>query len=349
MNIKTSCVQHPVKSRIVVIREDYLCITDNDHCQAALLAVMEYWTNWKLDEIERKVQKFEGVGKDTSIIEREPWIYKSIEQFMNDLMGLFGRTLVNRALIAARKAGFIRRRPNPQHGWDRTFQYLLDIEKIQQTISACEEKAAAAKADAAYEQTPMALVDPKVLDQLSAILGGNSARQQIQRFGVERCSAALEYLPGWVKYFTDKDGSIQGKSNVLIWILRENRGEAPEIPAPKAPAPEVPAPAKLTAQERRAAEAEVEAVRLAANGVTPQDVEAWDNVLIQLRGQMTEASFNKNFGGAKIIRRDKDQLIIQLNDHAVEWVNGRLQGMVARTAQVYKLSLRFEAAERRSL
>lgn len=134
MAIKTSCLSHPPRARLVMIREEFLAITDGHHCAAALLAVLEYWTNWKLDHIARQVEDFHELGKDTGLIEREPWIYKNNQSFQDDLMGLFGRNKVLDGLAKLIDVGFVKRRKNPGMGWDRTYQYMLDTEKVQQAI-----------------------------------------------------------------------------------------------------------------------------------------------------------------------------------------------------------------------
>lgn len=138
MAIKTSCLSHPPRAKIVLIREEFLTITGGHHCAAALLAVMEYWTNWKLDHIARQVEEFRELGKDTALIEREPWIYKNNQSFQEDLMGLFGRNKVLGGLARLMEAHYLKRRKNPGLGWDRTYQYLLDIEKVQQAINDLE-------------------------------------------------------------------------------------------------------------------------------------------------------------------------------------------------------------------
>jgi hypothetical protein len=138
MAIKTSCLSHPPRAKIVLIREEFLTITDGHHCAAALLAVMEYWTNWKLDHIARQIEEFDELGKDTALIEREPWIYKNNQSFQEDLMGLFGRNKVLDGLARLIDAHYLKRRKNPGVGWDRTYQYLLDIEKVQQAINDLE-------------------------------------------------------------------------------------------------------------------------------------------------------------------------------------------------------------------
>lgn len=133
---KGSCIAHPKRQQLAVIREDYLAICENNHCAAALLNVLEYWTNIKLANREQ-------AQKDNAIAQREGipalqdeslWIYKTQAEFKEELLGLFGDTKIATALRLLEEKGFIQTRNNPRYKWDRTVQYLFQMEVIQPEI-----------------------------------------------------------------------------------------------------------------------------------------------------------------------------------------------------------------------
>jgi len=144
---KTSCISHPAKQQLIIIREDYLEICDCDHCAAAILNVMEYWTNIKLgsaeqSEIDNTIAAKEGLeaSQDTEL-----WIYKSHEEFQTELLNLFGMNKIGAALTLLKGKGFLTTRNNPRFGWDRTVQYLFMTEAIQTALSSLELKSTSFK------------------------------------------------------------------------------------------------------------------------------------------------------------------------------------------------------------
>lgn len=111
-----SCIKHPEKSPLVMLRNEYLEITGN-HCAAKILAIFEFWTN--------KLQ-FMGKARD--------WIYKTLNSLHQELMGEHGTHTIRKALGILENLGFISRRHNPHIKYDRTWQYKLEVENIQKAL-----------------------------------------------------------------------------------------------------------------------------------------------------------------------------------------------------------------------
>jgi hypothetical protein len=132
---RSSCITHSPRQQMVIIREDYLRIADNNHCAAALLNIFEYWHNVKLAEqdqalIEKEIAKAGGAP----LVDAELWVYKSIPDFQEEVLGLFGETKISAALKLLHEKGFIESRNNPKYGWDRTLQYLFIVDIVQAAI-----------------------------------------------------------------------------------------------------------------------------------------------------------------------------------------------------------------------
>ena len=101
-----------------MLRRDYMGVCGGDACAAMLLAVFEGWTQTRL----------KGFGADG-------WIYRSRGELRADTLGAFGYERLDAALEKLRGWEFIDRRHNPKAGWDRKWQYRLNIERVQQAIN----------------------------------------------------------------------------------------------------------------------------------------------------------------------------------------------------------------------
>lgn len=118
-----SCIKHPDKTPLVLLRQEYLEITGN-HCAAKLLAIFEFWTN-----------KLNAVGEALGKAARN-WIYKSLECIHGELMGEHGIHAIRKALNTLVDLGFVSRRHNPHIKYDRTWQYCLEIDNVQKALDS---------------------------------------------------------------------------------------------------------------------------------------------------------------------------------------------------------------------
>ncbi|MEY3400725.1 MAG: hypothetical protein RLZZ86_328 [Cyanobacteriota bacterium] len=117
-----SCIKHPDKTPLVLLRKEYLEITGN-HCAAKLLAIFEFWTN-----------KLSSIGDALGKTARE-WIYKSLACLQDELMGEHGIHAIRRGILILEELGFISKRHNPHIKYDRTWQYKLEVEKVQEALN----------------------------------------------------------------------------------------------------------------------------------------------------------------------------------------------------------------------
>lgn len=104
-----------------MLRRDYMVLTE-DACAALLLQVFEEWTNWKLKQDDPRKR-------------RDEWIWQSVKDLSKtDLCEAFGKHRVTKALERLKELGFVERRPNPDVGFDRTYQYRLRRWKLQAQV-----------------------------------------------------------------------------------------------------------------------------------------------------------------------------------------------------------------------
>lgn len=117
----TSLIRHPEKQRLVLLRETYLNICDNDHCQAALLAVVDYWTCKKLECVNKHEMN-------------DVYFYNTLPELSEHLLGLYREEKVAESMERLVKRDFVLRRSNPKYRWDRTYQYRLNTPVVQAAI-----------------------------------------------------------------------------------------------------------------------------------------------------------------------------------------------------------------------
>lgn len=133
---KTSCIEHPARQNLVIIREDYLAICGGDDCPAVILNYFEHWHNSKLDTFEQWRRECEVAEKNNESLPPEPetWVYATQEQIRFDLLYTYGERKVADGTEWLVEVGFLLSRSNPNVGFDRTKQYLFNVEFIQLAI-----------------------------------------------------------------------------------------------------------------------------------------------------------------------------------------------------------------------
>jgi len=140
--LKTSCIAHPAKTPLFVIREDYLHICNGDACAAALLNQMEYWHNIK-SEHKSQVDYYNNLPTTQSrgaAYPSELWVYKSQSEWRKELLDVFGEKKIAASLGFLISHGLLSERNNPRDAYDRKKQYLFHVEKVQEAINRYAER-----------------------------------------------------------------------------------------------------------------------------------------------------------------------------------------------------------------
>jgi hypothetical protein len=115
---RTSVISHPASTPLVIVRREYLDICDGSHAAAALLNHFEYLTN-----VRRAA-------------ECDVWIRRGFRQLADELLGLYGEKSISDAVSLLLDKGFIERRHNPDDKTDRTYQYRLCVDRVQDAVDA---------------------------------------------------------------------------------------------------------------------------------------------------------------------------------------------------------------------
>jgi len=117
-----SCIKHVAEPELLIIRNDYIRITQQDHCAAALLAWLEYRTNGELPRLKN------------SKVHREPWITSTFALIESDLCKHYTFKTIRAALDKLVRLGFVQTSFTTKEDREKGTRFLLKIETIQTAI-----------------------------------------------------------------------------------------------------------------------------------------------------------------------------------------------------------------------
>ncbi|PZO10247.1 MAG: hypothetical protein DCF25_20930 [Leptolyngbya foveolarum] len=117
---RESCLSHPPKQAMAIIRQDYYQLTGRDACAAALLNLFEYWAN-------------AAISTDPSI--ERPWVgARPIREFEQMLLGIATDKQIRKRLVLLEASGFIQTQPPARRGAAKMYRVL--VPELQQAVSA---------------------------------------------------------------------------------------------------------------------------------------------------------------------------------------------------------------------
>jgi len=156
--MKSTVINHIPKMRLVIIREDFIELfkmieTAKDPCPdyactSAILNVFEYWANYKLSHREqsKKYNEILEQGGQSPTQDESLWIYKTVDEMKeSELLNIWGKNKVTNCMKWLELFDIIQSRNNPHHAWDRTLQYQLNIEQLNDFFSVLNDASISSK------------------------------------------------------------------------------------------------------------------------------------------------------------------------------------------------------------
>lgn len=130
----------PKKLKRIVIKEELVMLT-GDYKLAVVLNQMIYWSERRKDTDKFIDEEKERYGKYSVSSSTSPnmeishgWIYKKAEELAEETMiGVSKKTMLN-YLDTLTQKGWLHRRRNPKLAMDKTYQYRVDLVKIQNDL-----------------------------------------------------------------------------------------------------------------------------------------------------------------------------------------------------------------------
>ena len=148
---RSSCIRHPEKEPLVILRQSYVELCQNNHCAAALLNLFEYWHNIKL-AISTKHKKLNDIAEahgDRRVHDESLLQFNSQDEIREQLLETWSRPTIAKNIEYLEKRCFITktRNPNPRYKFDRITFYLFHEDNVNHALnvlvtnkSQCSEK-----------------------------------------------------------------------------------------------------------------------------------------------------------------------------------------------------------------
>lgn len=119
----------PFELRRVVIREELFALTGNA-LSARILDQLLYWSKRVKDYDQFLAEEKARATRSKAPLDAPlsfGWIYKKTTELADEIMADEGKTTIRRRLQEMIDIGWISQRTNPQHTWDKTLQYRVNV------------------------------------------------------------------------------------------------------------------------------------------------------------------------------------------------------------------------------
>jgi hypothetical protein len=132
--MRSTCIQHPTREPLLIIRQWQLTFCEGNHCAAALLSLFEYWHNLRLDLSQRAGQANEAARQHGQPATQEESLlqFHSDEQLQAGLLDLYGTKKIRESRHLLVEKGVITEHPNPnpRYAFDKTLYFQFHPEVI---------------------------------------------------------------------------------------------------------------------------------------------------------------------------------------------------------------------------
>ena len=117
----------------VVIKEELVKLT-GDFRPALILNQFIYWSERMYDADKYIMEEKERALKEDLVVnidESKGWIYKTAEELSEEIMTGMSQSTIGRYIKQLVDKGYLIKRRNPKYKWDKTYQYRVNLYKIQ--------------------------------------------------------------------------------------------------------------------------------------------------------------------------------------------------------------------------
>lgn len=121
-----------IKLKRIIISEEIFSIT-NDTIESIILGQLIYWQS-RVSDIDNYINQEKARSNNSQIeCQIEPtsgWIYKSSKELKSECMLDMSETTIGRMVSSLIEKGYISKRNNPLHKWDKILQYRVNMIKV---------------------------------------------------------------------------------------------------------------------------------------------------------------------------------------------------------------------------
>lgn len=127
-----------IKLKRSVIKEELLEITKDDDGKyslptAVILSQFIYWSE-RVRDFQDFIEQENKRRMGDEIVISHGWFYKTAEELAEETLLRLSKSNMLRHIKKLIELGFVFERENPYHKWDRTRQYRVDLNKINETL-----------------------------------------------------------------------------------------------------------------------------------------------------------------------------------------------------------------------
>ena len=132
--MRSTCIQHPTREPLLILRQWQLDFCESNHCAAALLSQFEYWHNLRLDLSEQAQPANAAARKHGQPAPHEESLFQfhTDAQLQAGLLDLYGTKKIREARHLLVEKGVITEHsnPNPRYAFDKTLYFEFHPEVI---------------------------------------------------------------------------------------------------------------------------------------------------------------------------------------------------------------------------
>ncbi len=138
--MKSSCINHPAKDPLIIVREWQLHFCDFNYCAALLLSFFEYWHNIKIESSEKAKQcnnTKESHGdprtQDETLVQ-----FHTTDQLASGILWFYKEDKIKEALLLLESKGAIQsmRNPNKKYSFDNTKHFIFNPDVVNSYLNS---------------------------------------------------------------------------------------------------------------------------------------------------------------------------------------------------------------------
>jgi len=136
--MRGSCIRHPAKEPLIIVREWQIEACDGNRCAAILLSFFEYWHDIKLQMASKAArQNSIAIAHGDSPTQDETLLQFHNEQELEaGILGFYGASSIRKAIALLKEKDFISvcSNPNSRYKFDQTRYFLFCDEQVNQWL-----------------------------------------------------------------------------------------------------------------------------------------------------------------------------------------------------------------------
>jgi hypothetical protein len=131
--MKSSCITHPKRELLVIIRKSQVEFCEGNQCAAAVMSYFEYWHNWKLDSdsYNKKSNNIAEAHGDKRILSEDVYQFHTLPEISDGILNLYSTKTISEAIkfLESKKILTTHANPNPKYHYDKTkyFRFYPEV------------------------------------------------------------------------------------------------------------------------------------------------------------------------------------------------------------------------------